>query len=1248
MTESPLLNPPLPHDIKQRRYWNAPHGSALALAIAAAARAHTGLIVAVTRDTHAAHTLETDLRAFTARHAAASAIDVLHFPDWETLPYDLFPPHPEIVSQRIATLYRLPTTRRGVLVVPASTLMQRLAPRSFIGGSSLVLALKQTLDLGTEQRRLEAAGYRNVPQVLEPGDFAVRGALLDIFPMGSAEPYRIELFDREIDSIRTFDPETQRSAHKVEKVNLLPAREFPLTEESVKAFRNTLRERFPIDPRRCPIYQDIKEGTTPAGIEYYLPLFFERTETLFDYLSTESVFVLAENALDSAEGFWQQAQTRYESRAHDIERPILPVTELYLSPQELRERLNRTLRVEIVARDGNNAPGRSPSAAQTMDGRKQPHAVDLGTQPAPNVPLNQRGEEPAQELKRFLDAYPGRVLIAADSAGRREALVEQLGAASLYPQVIASWPEFLNALPLSPTPLPRGERGLSKSPTPTTVTQDEVTSLPTVTKDEVTSPPAVTKDEFTSPLAGEVGARSATGEGDRRFCITVASLDDGFALTEPALTVLTDRQLYGERARQTRRRKHAIREPEAILRDLSELTIGAPIVHADHGVGRYQGLLKLDVGRRLQDDEARGEFLCIEYAKGDKLYVPVAQLHLVSRYAGAAPELAPLHALGGDAWERAKRKAAQKVRDVAAELLGLYAQREARQGHAFTYDRTLYEQFAASFPFEETPDQLQAIETVIADLASGKAMDRVVCGDVGFGKTEVALRAVFVAAIAGKQVALLVPTTLLAQQHYQNFRDRFADWPVRVEVISRFKSKKEIDAALVQLREGRIDVMIGTHRLLQPDIKFKNLGLVIIDEEQRFGVRQKEALKKLRAEVDLLTLTATPIPRTLNMAMSGLRDLSIIATPPSHRLAVKTFVAPYDAALVREAFQRELARGGQVYFLHNEVETIEKTARELGELIPEARLRIAHGQMPERELEQVMLDFYRQRFNVLVCTTIIESGIDVPSANTIVINRADRFGLAQLHQLRGRVGRSHHRAYAYLIVPDRRSISADAEKRLDAIAALEELGAGFTLATHDLEIRGAGELLGEGQSGQIEAVGFSLYNELLERAVRALKSGKVPDFDLVNEHDAEVELHIPALIPDDYLPDVHARLTLYKRIASARDAHALRELQVEMIDRFGLLPIPIKHLFVVAALKLAATAMGIRKLELGEKGGRVLFKPQPNIDSLRVIKLIQTQPKVYSLDGQDKLKVRLELPGAAERIGAAQTLLVALGGRVAE
>ena len=1157
-SNQPLIHPPLPRDAKLRRFWNTPHGSAGALALADAARAHEGVVVAVVRDTHTAQALEADLRVF-----AGGRLDVLHFPDWETLPYDLYQPHPEIISQRIAALYRLPTTKRGVLVVPVATLMQRLAPRRFIGGSSLSLSLGQKLDLADEQRRLEASGYHHVPQVSEPGDFAVRGALLDIYPMGSSEPYRVELFDRDVESIRTFDPDTQRSLHKVENVNLLPAREFPLTEESIKNFRNTLRERFPIDPRRCPIYQDLKEGTTPAGIEYYLPLFFDHTETLFDYLDANAMFIVGENSLDAAETFWQQAQLRYDSRAHDIERPILPVAELYLPPDRLREQLNLRPRVEIVAKGSND------------------HSVDLGTQPAPNVPLNRRGEAPTDELKRFVDHYPGRTLIVADSAGRREALIEQLATANLMPHVVGSWQDFVSS-----------------------------------------------------------ARHSRLRENDdQKLFITVASLDDGFALTDPALTILTDRQLYGERVQQARRRKIAARDPETILRDLSELTLGAPIVHVDHGVGRYQGLIKLDIG-------GGGEFLAIDYAKGDKLYVPVAQLHLVSRYSGTAPELAPLHALGGDAWERAKRRAAQKVRDVAAELLALYAQREARPGHAFAYDRALYEQFAAAFPFEETPDQLQAIEAVIADLASGKSMDRVVCGDVGFGKTEVALRAAFVAATAGKQVAVLVPTTLLAQQHYQNFRDRFADWPVRVEVISRFKSKKEVDAALAKLVDGQIDVMIGTHRLLQPDVKFKELGLVIVDEEHRFGVRQKEALKKLRAEVDLLTLTATPIPRTLNMSMSGLRDLSIIATPPAHRLAVKTFIAPYDPALVREAFQRELARGGQIYFLHNEVETIEKTARELAELIPDARFRIAHGQMPERELEQVMLDFYRQRFNVLVCTTIIESGIDVPSANTILINRADRFGLAQLHQLRGRVGRSHHRAYAYLIIPERRALSADAEKRLDAIASLEELGAGFTLATHDLEIRGAGELLGDEQSGQIQEVGFSLYTELLERAVRALKSGKVADFDLVNEHETEVELHLPALIPDDYLPDVHARLTLYKRIASARNADELRDLQVEMIDRFGLLPDQVKNLFAVAAIKLAATAIGMRKLELGEKGGRILFKPQPNIDPMNVIKLIQSQPKVYSLDGQDKLKIRMELPGTAERLGAAQGLLRSLGARV--
>lgn len=1143
-----LPRPPLPANAKTRRYWAVPHGSAWALEVAEAARAHDGLLVVVARDTRSADNLEGELAVF------AGELPVLHFPDWETLPYDVFSPHPEVVSQRIATLYRLPSIKRGVLVVPVATLMQRIAPRTHITGSGLVLRKGQKLDIGAEQRRLEAAGYRNVPQVGEPGDFAVRGALIDIFAMGANEPYRVELFDDEVESIRTFDTETQRSQQQVDSVDLLPAREFPVTDDAAKNFRANLRERFPIDIRRCPLYQDMKEGVTPGGIEYYLPLFFPATETLFDYIAGDALFVLGDGVLDAAEQFWTQTSERYDQRAHDIERPVLPPAEIYLPPEHLRERLNKQVRIDVVPKG-------------------QEHAVDLGTMPAPEVPLNRKGEEPGTSLRHFLASYKGSVLIAADSAGRREALIEQLaGAGGMKPVMVEGWKDFL------------------------------------------------AKDE--------------------RFAITVASLEQGFALTKPALTVLTERELFGERVRTDRKKRvGAARDPESIIKDLTELSIGSPIVHIDHGVGRYQGLVSLDVG------DMPGEFLTIEYTKGDKLYVPVAQLGLVSRYTGTAPELAPLHSLGGDAWERARKKAAEKVRDVAAELLAIYAQREARQGEALTIDRQMLEEFGATFPFEETADQQAAIDAVITDLAAPRAMDRVVCGDVGFGKTEVALRAAFAAATAGKQVAVLVPTTLLAQQHYRNFADRFADWPVRVDVVSRFKSKKETDAALERLADGQIDVMVGTHKLLQADIRFKNLGLVIVDEEQRFGVRQKEQLKKLRAEVDLLTLTATPIPRTLNMAMSGLRDLSIIATPPAHRTAVRTLISTYQPALIREAIQRELARGGQVYFLHNEVESIERIARELGELVPEARIRVAHGQMPERELEQVMADFHRQRFNVLVSTTIIESGIDIPTANTIVVNRADRFGLAQLHQLRGRVGRSHHRAYAYLIVPDRKAMTADAEKRLEALASLEELGAGFTLATHDLEIRGAGEMLGDEQSGQIQEIGFGLYTELLDRAVRALKSGKVPDFDLTSEHETEVELHLPALIPNDYLPDVHARLTLYKRIASARNDDGLRELQVEMIDRFGLLPDQTKCLFAVAQLKLMATPLGIRKVDFGASGGRITFRDKPDIDPVALIKLIQTQPRIFKMDGQDKLRVIMELPGTAERIRTAQETLVSLGAR---
>ncbi len=1142
--------PPLPRAGQQRAWWRAPASpSALAFHIAAAAAAHDGPILAIARDNHGANQLESDLRALVAGDAARP---VLPFPDWETLPYDQFSPHPDIVSQRLAALHRLPTLKRGIVVVPVQTLLQRLAPLRHVVGGSFDVRVGQRLDLDAEKRRLEGAGYRHVPQVLDPGDFAVRGGLLDVYPMGADSPFRVELLDDEIETIRVFDPESQRSLEKIDAVHLLPGRELPLDEASLKRALDTLRDRFDVDTRRSALYQDLKAGLAPAGIEYYLPLFFERTSTLFDYLAPGALPVVADGAMEAMEHFWKQTAERYEQRRHDLERPLLPPAELYLSPDLLREQLNRGDRVEVC---GEQHPQRE-------------RAVALGDQPAPSLPVAAKDAAPAEALKSFLRTYPGRVLVAADSPGRREALLEVLQAAELRPATLPDWPAF--------------------------------------------------------------------AAGTERFAIAVAPFEDGFALTEPAFAILTERQLFPERAAQPRRRKRAGREPEAIIRDLGELTEGAPIVHEDHGVGRYRGLITLDAGG------LPGEYLEIEYAKGDRLYVPVAQLHLISRYSGASPETAPLHSLGGEQWTKAKRKAAEKVRDVAAELLEIQAKRQARAGLALDVDRAMYEPFAATFPFEETPDQHAAIEAVIRDLASSQPMDRVVCGDVGFGKTEVAVRAAFVAATAGKQVAVLVPTTLLAEQHYRNFRDRFADWPIRVEVLSRFKSPKEIRTALDKLADGRIDVMIGTHKLVQPDVKFRDLGLVIVDEEQRFGLRQKEALKALRANVHLLTLTATPIPRTLNMAMAGLRDLSIIATPPAHRLAVQTFVVPWDDAQLREAFQRELARGGQVYFLNNDVEQMERMRRQLEELVPEARIGIAHGQMPERELERVMLDFHKQRFNVLLASTIIESGIDIPNANTIIIHRADRFGLAQLHQLRGRVGRSHHRAYAYLVVPDRKAITEDARKRLDAIAAMDELGAGFTLATHDLEIRGAGELLGEDQSGQMAEVGFSLYTELLERAVRSIRQGKLPDVDAHEARGAEVELHVPALIPEDYLPDVHTRLTLYKRVSGARNAEELRELQVEMVDRFGLLPDPAKHLFTVAELKLQSTALGIRKLDLGDKGGRLQFVERPSVDPMAVIRLIQGQPKHYQMDGPDKLRVKLELPDAGARVAAARGLLTML------
>ncbi len=1126
--------------------WGRLYGSSFGLLLGETARAHNGPVVVVTTDTATTVRLDYELRFYIGKQ---DDLPVHTFPDWETLPYDVFSPHQDIISERLSTLYKLPHLQRGVLLVPITTLMARLAPRAFLDAHSLMLDVGQKLDLAQMRTRLQAAGYQCVSTVYEHGEYAVRGSLLDLYPMGSRTPYRIDLFDDEIEQIRSFDPETQRSLDKVTSLRLLPAREFPLDEQAIARFRHNFRVAFDVSLHECSIYRDVSKALAPAGIEYYLPLFFEQTSTLFDYLPDNALVVTADDIDHATEAFWGTVSQRYESHRHNIDRPLLPPGQMFLPVDEVYGGFKRFPRVRMqhFALDEHAA-----------------HGVNYATGAPTHLTLDPRAAQPTAVLKNFLDGFNGRVLFAAETTGRRESLLEMCRGCDLHPAAFDDWTAFLKS--------------------------------------------------------------------DAPLGITVAPLDQGLLLEDPAIAVIAETQLFGEHAMQRRRRKKKGRDPDAVVSSLAELTIGAPVVHEDNGVGRYIGLQKLKIGN------VETEFLTLEYADKDKLYVPVSSLHLISRYTGMSPDAAPLHKLGSGQWEKARRKAAEKARDVAAELLDIYARRAARVGYSYRVDDH-YRAFAATFPFEETPDQEDAINAVLDDMKSDKPMDRLVCGDVGFGKTEVALRAAFVAVHANKQVAILVPTTLLAQQHYQNFKDRFADWPFRIESMSRFSSKKEQDVVLKGLEAGTVDIVIGTHKLIQPGIKFKNLGLVIIDEEHRFGVRQKDRFKALRAEVDVLTLTATPIPRTLNMSMSKLRDLSIIATPPARRLAIKTFVTQWNDDLLKEACQRELKRGGQVYFVHNDIATIEKTAHTIEALAPEATVRFAHGQMPERDLERTMLDFYHQRFNVLVCTTIIETGIDVPQANTLIVDRADHFGLAQLYQLRGRVGRSHHQAYAYLIVPPRAAMTADAIKRLEAIESIHDLGTGFTLATHDMEIRGAGELLGEEQSGQMQEIGYSLYLELLERAVQALKTGRQPELDRPLDHGTEVDLGVPALIPDDYLPDVHARLMLYKRIASAHDTDELRELQVEMIDRFGLLPDQTKNLFRVTELKLKATPLGLRKIEVGPGGGRFIFNAQPNVDARKIITLIQKQPKVYKLDGSDKLKMTRPMPEAHERFQNVEQLL---------
>jgi len=1101
-------------------------GASGSLMIAEAARESRGFTLVVAADADCAQQLEREIRFF----LAGEDLPVLHFPAWETLPYDQFSPHQDIVSERLATLYRLTTLQRGILVLPVASLMNRLPPRQWLESNSLVIDPSQQISVTRLRQQLDNGGYRYVNTVFEHGEFSVRGSLVDIFPMGSELPYRIDFLGDEIESLRTFDPETQRTVDKIDQISLLPAREFPLDAAAIHTFCNQWHELFPgRDAQRCPVYQDVNSGIAPAGIEYYLPLFFEKqlTAHLLEYIPADCQIFVQENVESVARQQWSDITHRFEEYGIDTYRPLLPPSRVFVSVEEIFQQLKK--HSQIYWRTGTEE--KSTESVKAL----------------PVLSISVRHEKPLQALEIFLKESGVCIIFSVESAGRREALQELLEKIQCRPETMSRWSEF--------------------STTPT-----------------------------------------------KNIRMVISPIATGFMTDEYA--VITETELFGKQVYQERRRKKASDVHEqAVIKNLNELKEGAPIVHIDHGVGRYQGMVTLHI------DGQDNEFLLLQYADSAKLYIPVTSLHLISRYTGADENHAPLHRLGNEQWQKAKRKAAEQVKDVAAELLDVYARRAARKGYQFQDPKEDLEIFAAEFPFEETADQHSAIQAVLNDMMSGQPMDRLICGDVGFGKTEVAMRAAFVAVHNKKQVAILVPTTLLAQQHYENFKDRFAGWPVTVEVISRFKSAAEQNKIIQNLAEGNVDILIGTHKLLGSQMDFKRLGLVVIDEEHRFGVQQKEKLKSLRAEVDILTLTATPIPRTLNMAMAGMRELSIIATPPAKRLSVKTFVRQKDMAVIKEALLRELLRGGQVFYLHNDIDTIQRVKEDLEQLLPEARIAIGHGQMRERDLEKVMVDFYHKRFNILICTTIIETGIDVPSANTIIIERADKFGLAQLHQLRGRVGRSHHQAYAYLLTPDKKSMTADALKRLEAISASEELGSGFTLATHDLEIRGAGELLGEEQSGQIHSIGFSLYMEMLERAVEAIRQGKTPNIEeSLHQARTEVNLHLPALIPDQYLPDPQNRLILYKRIANAKNDHELKELQVEMIDRFGLLPEATKNLFRITSIKLQLESMGIKKLEANSKGGRIEFESKTNVNPLTIVKMVQQQPQRYQL--QDAIRLR--------------------------
>ena len=1116
-----------------------PHGSADALFLSRRASAGSPLFV-LTADAQEAERLRAEIAFF------QPSLRVHRLPDWETLPYDHFSPHPDLVSERLATLYHFSQGQFDVGIVPVTTAMTRLCPREYLAGHSFFVRIKSRLNLEQLRGDLALAGYTNTTQVMAPGEYAVRGGLIDLFPMGSSVPYRIDLFGDEVDQIRTFDVDTQRSIYPVSDIRLLPAREFPLDKEGQNRFRESFRDRFEGDPSKSRMYKDVSSGLAPNGIEYYLPLFFETTATVFDYLPANTAVFLHGDVSAHAEDFWRDTQSRFELMRGDKDRPLLPPKDIFLTVDEL-------------------FGGMKPF---TRLARADAYSATLAL---PSAEVDRRATDPLTRFRAFVAAFDGRILITADGMGRRETVTQFLA-----------------------------ENGLNAAPV----------------------------NDFTVFVDGhEVPHQPAD-----KLSIVFTPLQSGFILPNEQLAVVTENELYASEVKQSRRREKSRTTTEGLLRDLAEVKIGDPVVHEQHGIGRYAGLVTMNLGEGTQ------EFLELHYDGTDKLFVPVAQLSVISRYTGANPESAPLHRLGSGQWEKAKKKAAEQVRDTAAELLNLYARRAARQGFAFPLKLNEFDAFSASFAFEETPDQAAAIKAVMADMTSGKPMDRLVCGDVGFGKTEVALRAAFIAVAAGKQVAILVPTTLLAEQHFQNFSDRFAEWPVKIAEFSRFRSPKETAAGLKGIADGTVDIAIGTHKLIQKDVSFKNLGLVILDEEHRFGVRQKEALKALRTEVDVLTLTATPIPRTLAMSLEGLRDFSVIATAPQRRLAIKTFVNPLSDGIVVEAVMRELKRGGQAYYLYNEVDTIQNQFERLGRLLPEARIAVAHGQLPERELERVMRDFYHQRSNLLLCSTIIETGIDVPTANTILIHRADKFGLAQLHQLRGRVGRSHHQAYAYLLTPPEEALNANAKKRLEAIQMMEDLGAGFYLAMHDLEIRGAGDVLGDSQSGGIQDIGFTLYSDMLNAAVKSLKAGREPDLLRPLNVSTEINLHTPALLPETYCGDVHERLVLYKRLANCNDEPALDALQEELIDRFGLLPGPTQTLVDCHRLRLLGKPLDLLKIDASAQAIMVQFGADTPIHPQRVIQLVQ-QKRHYKLAGQDKLRIEKVVENVRDRVAEIKNIL---------